>query len=61
VCDVASVVQAKDLPGMTKKNLTNPYVAVSLAPLTLFPGTVKYQTPVERETVNPVYGDDFEL
>lgn len=55
------VVQAKDLPGMTKKNLSNPFVAVSLAPQTLFPETVKYRTPVDRDTVNPVYGDDFEF
>jgi len=56
-----AVVQAKNIPGMSTSDLSCPFVSVELCPLTMFPVTKPYRTPVRTSTVNPVYEEKFEL
>jgi BAI1-associated protein 3 len=57
----ANVVQARNLPGMSNDNLSCPFVAIELCPLTMFPVTEHCRTKVRADTINPLYEEKFQF
>ena len=60
ICIYLTVVLGKELPGMNRKGVSNPFTTVTLCPTGFFPRKPT-KTQTVRDTVNPRFQEVFGL